>query len=138
MWQETTSDGITKLKLGRLHLVDLAGSERQKNTKTEGDRLKEANAINVSLLTLGRVINSLVEISRGNTRHVHYRDSKLTFFLKAAPSPGSSWSVPSQSLCLRNPWVAMPRPSSWPMWGQGRGILARHSGPSNSQPIVSA
>ena len=39
----------------RLSLVDLAGSERQKAAETEGDRLKEAQAINKSLFTLGQV-----------------------------------------------------------------------------------
>ena len=79
---ETKTDGLVKHKTGRLHMVDLAGSERQKNTKATGDRLKEANAINVSLLTLGRVISALVDVSRGLDRHVHFRDSKLTWFLK--------------------------------------------------------
>lgn len=32
--------------------------------------------------TLGNVINALVEKSEGRTRHIHYRDSKLTYFLK--------------------------------------------------------
>ena len=44
--------------------------------------MKEAGAINKSLTTLGIVINSLVEISEGKSRHVHYRDSKLTYLLK--------------------------------------------------------
>ena len=39
----------------RLSLVDLAGSERQKVADTEGDRLREAQAINKSLFTLGQV-----------------------------------------------------------------------------------
>lgn len=38
-----------------LSLVDLAGSERQKAAETEGDRLREAQAINKSLFTLGQV-----------------------------------------------------------------------------------
>lgn len=38
-----------------LSLVDLAGSERQKAADTEGDRLKEAQAINKSLFCLGQV-----------------------------------------------------------------------------------
>lgn len=39
----------------KLSLVDLAGSERQKVAETEGDRLREAQAINKSLFTLGQV-----------------------------------------------------------------------------------
>lgn len=38
--------------------------------------------INKSLSALGNVINSLVDISEGKSRHVHYRDSKLTFLLR--------------------------------------------------------
>jgi kinesin family protein 15 len=38
--------------------------------------------INKSLSALGNVINSLVEMSEGKARHVHYRDSKLTFLLR--------------------------------------------------------
>jgi hypothetical protein len=44
--------------------------------------LKEAGMINKSLSALGNVINSLVDISEGKNRHVHYRDSKLTFLLR--------------------------------------------------------
>ncbi|KAJ2714912.1 hypothetical protein H4R19_001485 [Coemansia spiralis] len=45
-------------------------------------RLKEAANINKSLSTLGNVINSLVDIGNGRSRHVNYRDSKLTFLLR--------------------------------------------------------
>lgn len=38
--------------------------------------------INKSLSALGNVINSLVDLSEGKSRHVHYRDSKLTFLLR--------------------------------------------------------
>lgn len=38
--------------------------------------------INKSLSALGNVINSLVSINNGKSRHVHYRDSKLTFLLR--------------------------------------------------------
>lgn len=74
--------GISNIKVSRLHLVDLAGSERQKDTRTEGVRLKEAGSINRSLSALGNVIMALVDIAHGKTRHVHYRDSKLTFILR--------------------------------------------------------
>jgi len=47
-----------------------------------GERLKEANNINKSLTVLGQVINCLVENSQGKSRHIPYRDSKLTFILK--------------------------------------------------------
>ncbi|CAM9864901.1 unnamed protein product, partial [Ectocarpus sp. 8 AP-2014] len=62
----------------RLTLVDLAGSERAGKTGAEGKRLEEANSINVSLHTLGRVIRTLSE----NGPHVPFRDSKLTRLLQ--------------------------------------------------------
>ena len=60
----------------------MAGSERQKSAATEGKRLKEGSHINKSLLTLGQCIDALADISNGKSRHVHYRDSKLTLMLK--------------------------------------------------------
>ena len=70
------------MKSSRFHIIDLAGSERSKATNAAGERLKEAGMINKSLTALGIVINSLVELSEGKARHVHYRDSKLTFLLR--------------------------------------------------------
>ncbi len=75
-------DGVVNILSSRFHIIDLAGSERQKTTDAAGERLKEAGKINKSLSALGNVINSLVDISQGKSRHVHYRDSKLTFLLK--------------------------------------------------------
>jgi hypothetical protein len=77
-----THEGLANFKSSRFHLIDLAGSERQKLTDAAGERIKEASMINKSLSALGNVINSLVDISEGRTRHIHYRDSKLTFLLK--------------------------------------------------------
>uniref|UniRef100_H3DIZ8 Kinesin family member 15 n=1 Tax=Tetraodon nigroviridis TaxID=99883 RepID=H3DIZ8_TETNG len=70
------------IRTSQLNLVDLAGSERQKDTHTEGSRLKEASSINRSLMCLGQVIMALVDVSNGKNRHICYRDSKLTFFLR--------------------------------------------------------
>ncbi|KAJ1643533.1 Kinesin-like protein kif15 [Coemansia asiatica] len=79
---QTDTDGLTEIRESMFNLVDLAGSERQKLANTSGMRLKEAANINKSLSTLGNVINSLVDISNGKSRHVNYRDSKLTFLLR--------------------------------------------------------
>ncbi|CAL8092389.1 unnamed protein product [Calicophoron daubneyi] len=73
------SDGENHIRVGKLNLVDLAGSERQSKTHSEGDRLKEATKINLSLSTLGNVISALVD---GKSTHVPYRDSKLTRLLQ--------------------------------------------------------
>ncbi|KDO49177.1 hypothetical protein CISIN_1g0488142mg, partial [Citrus sinensis] len=75
-------DSTTNLRFARLNLVDLAGSERQKTSGAEGERLKEAANINKSLSTLGHVIMILVELAPGKTKHVPYRDSRLTFLLQ--------------------------------------------------------
>ncbi len=80
--QEASTNGARVLKSARLNLIDLAGSERQKDTKTEGMRLREAGSINKSLSALGNVIMALVDVSNGHERHVAYRDSKLTFLLR--------------------------------------------------------
>ena len=72
----------TDIRESKFNLVDLAGSERQSMTATVGVRLKEAGNINKSLMSLGQVINALVDIGNGKQRHVPYRDSKLTFLLR--------------------------------------------------------
>ncbi|XP_068204357.1 osmotic avoidance abnormal protein 3-like isoform X3 [Palaemon carinicauda] len=75
---ETTGDNDA-IRSGKLNLVDLAGSERQAKTGASGDRLKEATKINLSLSALGNVISALVD---GKSKHIPYRDSKLTRLLQ--------------------------------------------------------
>ncbi|KAJ3257607.1 hypothetical protein HK103_004379 [Boothiomyces macroporosus] len=69
--------GNINKKRSKIHLIDLAGSERVESTGATGTRLKEGSSINMSLSSLGNVINAL---SSGNT-HIPYRDSKLTYLL---------------------------------------------------------
>ncbi|KAF9407849.1 kinesin motor protein cin8 [Podila epigama] len=76
--KETADDGEELLKIGKLNLVDLAGSENIARSGAEFNQAREAGRINQSLLTLGRVINCLVERSP----HVPYRESKLTRLLE--------------------------------------------------------
>lgn len=78
----SAENGMFNIKSSKFHLIDLAGSERQRATDAAGERLKEAGMINKSLSALGNVINSLVDLTEGKSRHIHYRDSKLTFLLK--------------------------------------------------------
>jgi kinesin family protein 11 len=71
-------EGVEYLSAGKLNLVDLAGSENIQRSGAENKRAAEAGLINKSLLTLGRVINALVERSS----HIPYRESKLTRLLQ--------------------------------------------------------
>jgi len=79
--KDNSKDGKEdQLKIGKLNLVDLAGSENvgRSGAGKEFGRAREAGMINQSLLTLGRVINALVE----KNSHVPYRESKLTRLLQ--------------------------------------------------------
>ena len=87
-------------KTSVIHLVDLAGrnpfhvktssesfrtgSERYCPTEISRDRFKESTNINRSLLTLGNVISTLVDISSGTKQKVvvPYRESILTKLLQ--------------------------------------------------------
>ncbi|XP_043919113.1 kinesin-like protein KIF17 [Protopterus annectens] len=73
------ADAEEHIRAGKLNLVDLAGSERQSKTGATGERLKEATKINLSLSALGNVISALVD---GKSKHIPYRDSKLTRLLQ--------------------------------------------------------
>ncbi|KAH8657657.1 P-loop containing nucleoside triphosphate hydrolase protein [Xylariales sp. PMI_506] len=74
------TEGATEeyVQAGKLNLVDLAGSENIQRSGAENKRATEAGLINKSLLTLGRVINALVD----GSVHIPYRESKLTRLLQ--------------------------------------------------------
>ncbi|KIW03391.1 uncharacterized protein PV09_05598 [Verruconis gallopava] len=85
------------VRVSTLSLIDLAGSERAADDK---DRQKEGAHINKSLLTLGTVISKLSgdkdkkgEGSAKDSKHLPYRDSKLTRLLQVALSGGSLISI---------------------------------------------
>ncbi|CAI9714843.1 KIF14 [Octopus vulgaris] len=70
----------------RINLIDLAGSERQSTSQSSGERLREGININKSLMTLGKVICLLSEVSSNASKKkkvfIPYRDSVLTWLLK--------------------------------------------------------
>lgn len=77
--KKPNENGVEALvSAGKLNLVDLAGSENIQRSGAENKRAAEAGLINKSLLTLGRVINALVDKSA----HIPYRESKLTRLLQ--------------------------------------------------------
>ena len=74
-------DPSTSRLKGKLSLVDLAGSERGSDTKSHNrQRRTESSEINTSLLALKECIRAI----DGDSRHVPYRQSKLTLILKDA------------------------------------------------------
>lgn len=79
--KRTGNNGEDYISTGKLNLVDLAGSENIQRSGAENKRAAEAGLINKSLLTLGRVINALVDRSSRDV-HIPYRESKLTRLLQ--------------------------------------------------------
>jgi hypothetical protein len=66
------------LKGAKLNLVDLAGSEKVKDSMVAGEALKEAASINLSLITLSRVVSALSSAKKGL---IPYNESNLTRLL---------------------------------------------------------
>ncbi|XP_032832386.2 kinesin-like protein KIF20A isoform X2 [Petromyzon marinus] len=87
--------GSSLVSSSELTLCDLAGSERSNKTQATGQRLKEANNINGSLLTLGRCLQALRANQEaragdggggggGPRAPVPFRESRLTRLFQAA------------------------------------------------------
>ena len=74
---ESTNLQTQAVVKGKLSFVDLAGSERLKKSGSEGEQMKEAQAINKSLSALADVISALAT----EQAHVPYRNHKLTMLM---------------------------------------------------------
>lgn len=110
---------------GVLNLVDLAGSERLKQSEAKGNALKETQAINKSLASLGDVIAALGSKSGGKA-HVPYRNSKVCQEENNAPRPG----------IMANICFAVDLPLTIVAWRlHGRQIVS-HSSLAASQSIA--
>lgn len=94
------TDINSKIITGKMSLVDLAGSENIQKSGVKGNRLVETQNINKSLSCLGEVINAL----DNKSRHIPYRNSKLTFSLKDALSPGSKTIMICTVRTLEDTW----------------------------------
>lgn len=100
-----TATTTTTTTSAKLHIVDLAGSERVKDSEVEGQNLRDACKINLSLFHLASVVAALSfkdrvqdhhrssgskmrEItgitSRPRRQHVPYKNDKLCFLLRDA------------------------------------------------------
>jgi kinesin family member 6/9 len=75
-------NGSDVIRKSKLHLVDLAGSERVSRTGLDGNLLKEAKHINLSLHYLEQVIIALHEAGKGRRAHIPYRNSMMTSVLR--------------------------------------------------------
>jgi len=85
--------------VGHLYFTELAGSEKLKATSGQAHRLREAQIVNRSLKTLGEVIREVGSLPNNNTksnsdsnnatRHIPYRNCKLTFLLQNMLNRGS-------------------------------------------------
>jgi centromeric protein E len=95
LWLESkSSDTSGTTRVSSLSLVDLAGSESVRLTGSTGERQREGQYINKSLMTLGQVIHKLSE--NQERVHIPYRDSKLTRLMQ------SSLSGNAQVVCVCN------------------------------------
>eukprot|EP00347_Sterkiella_histriomuscorum_P020786 403336463 len=75
---QTINEQTKQNTLSKISFVDLAGSERQSKAQGNNERINEANSINQSLLTLGKVVQQLTS----GEKHISYKDSKLTQLMK--------------------------------------------------------
>ena len=87
--QKINNNNRAKIQKSVFHIIDLAGSERQNKTGVIGERIREAGAINKSLLNLSIVIRDIIN----NKKQIPYRDSKLTHLLRDSLGGNAKTSI---------------------------------------------
>jgi hypothetical protein len=133
-----TADAATgAFKRALLHFVDLAGSECAARANTEGAAMREGGYINRSLLTLGNVVDAIVE----GRSHVPYRESKLTRLLRHCLGGRSLTYL----VCCVNPskdnfeqTVTSLRFAARAMRVRGDPGIVLHMGPVNATALAAA
>ncbi|KAF8958085.1 SNF2 family N-terminal domain-containing protein [Flammula alnicola] len=114
--KEMTTMGDDLLKVGKLNLVDLAGSENIGRSGAENKRAREAGMINQSLLTLGRVIDALVDRASHILWVAEPKPASLPQYRLLTPTskkpfpPSTMRSVRNPSETSWSPRKAAPRP----------------------------
>ncbi|KRX05557.1 P-loop containing nucleoside triphosphate hydrolase [Pseudocohnilembus persalinus] len=90
----------------KLNIVDLAGSEKVKQSKSQGQKLKEACYINSSLFHFSQVIQGLEQKQKGKNKSavINFRSSKLTTLLQDSIGGNCQTTLiacisPSQQFC---------------------------------------
>ncbi|XP_045462750.1 kinesin-like protein KIF11-A [Harmonia axyridis] len=87
IWLTQAGDDPLKGFVSHFNFCDLAGAERSKKTLNVGDRLKESNNINTSLLVLARCISAVRKAQySSNNNIIPFRESKLTQLFQKALS----------------------------------------------------
>ncbi|XP_074095233.1 uncharacterized protein LOC141524943 isoform X2 [Cotesia typhae] len=85
-----SENDIKSVEMSTFTFCDLAGSERLKKTLNIGDRLKEAQNINTSLMVLGRCLKSIYDVQTVKQQRSEvigpFRESKLTRLFQTALS----------------------------------------------------
>ncbi|KPJ10540.1 Centromere-associated protein E [Papilio machaon] len=122
--EHTEGEEVGCLNISQLNLVDLAGSERSGQTGATGIRFKEGTHINKSLSSLALVIKQL---SEGLSKHVNYRDSKLTRILQNSLGGNAKTSI----ICAVTPAVVEETISTLHLGNHLRGQANRQTGATN-------